>query len=118
MFARQSVVTHAAAFDLQSINMVYINFNNLEGLEKNSQQGANLGFTGKQVIHPKNIEIVQKVFAPSEEKIAWASELIEQFTIHQMSGKGAFTFRGQMIDMPLVKQANNIISLAQTMKRE
>lgn len=118
MFARQSVVTHASAFDLQSIDMVYINFNNLEGLKQNSIQGANLGFTGKQVIHPKNIEIVQDVFAPSEEKISWATELIEQFTVHQISGKGAFTFRGQMIDMPLVKQANNIISFAQTMKRE
>ena len=143
MFARQSVVTHASAFDLQSIDMVYINFNNLEGLKQNSIQGANLGFTGKQVkflfiltldlrydlspiakmkffqvIHPKNIEIVQDVFAPSEEKISWATELIEQFTVHQISGKGAFTFRGQMIDMPLVKQANNIISFAQTIKRE
>lgn len=49
MFARQSVVTHASAFDLQSIDMVYINFNNLEGLKQNSIQGANLGFTGKQV---------------------------------------------------------------------
>ena len=49
MFARQSLVTHASAFDLQSIDMVYINFNNLEGLKQNSIQGANLGFTGKQV---------------------------------------------------------------------
>lgn len=97
---------------MQSIDMVYINFNNLDGLTRNAQQGADLGFTGKQVIHPKNIEIVQNVFSPSNEKIEWATELLEQFAMHELSGKGAFTFRGQMIDMPLVKQASNIVSLA------
>lgn len=112
MYARQSVVTHAAAYNMQSIDMVYINFNNLDGLTRNAQQGADLGFTGKQVIHPKNIEIVQNVFSPSNEKIEWATELLEQFAMHELSGKGAFTFRGQMIDMPLVKQASNIVSLA------
>ena len=44
--------------------MVYINFKDLEGLEINSQQGADLGFTGKQVIHPNNIQTVQRVFSP------------------------------------------------------
>ena len=112
MYARQSVVTHAAAYNLQSIDMVYIKFNNLEGLRKNAQQGADLGFTGKQVIHPKNIDIVQNVFSPSPEKVEWANELLQQFYEHEQTGKGAFTFRGQMIDMPLVKQANNIVSVS------
>ena len=57
-------VAHAAAYGLQSIDMVYINFKDLEGLEVNSQQGADLGFTGKQVIHPNNIQTVQRVFSP------------------------------------------------------
>ena len=63
-YARQSIVAHAAAFELQSIDMVYINFKNLEGLRVNAQQGADIGFTGKQVIHPNNIETVQNVFTP------------------------------------------------------
>jgi len=108
-YARQSIVAHACAYGLQSIDMVYINFKDLEGLEVNSQQGADLGFTGKQVIHPNNIETVQRVFSPSAEKIEWARELVSAFDEHAASGKGAFTFRGQMIDMPLVKQANNIL---------
>ena len=57
-------MAHACAYGLQSIDMVYINFKDLEGLEVNSQQGADLGFTGKQVIHPNNIETVQRVFSP------------------------------------------------------
>ena len=91
-----------------------------------------MGFTGKQVIHPNNIETVQSVYSPrneihekfifwfpnlvwilnSAEKIEWAAELIREFELHSKSGKGAFTFKGQMIDMPLVKQANNILQFA------
>ena len=48
----------------------------------------------------------------SAEKIEWAAELIREFELHSKSGKGAFTFKGQMIDMPLVKQANNILQFA------
>ena len=44
--------------------MVYINFRDLDGLEVNAQNGADFGFTGKQVIHPGNIETVQRVFSP------------------------------------------------------
>lgn len=71
-----------------------------------------MGFTGKQVIHPTQIDIVQKAFTPSSEKIKWALELIQAFDTHQLSGKGAFTFNGHMIDMPLLLQAKNILRMA------
>lgn len=72
-----------------------------------------MGFTGKQVIHPSQIEVVQQAFSPSKEKIQWAQELTEAFDGHQQSGKGAFTFHGHMIDMPLLLQARNILQMAQ-----
>lgn len=70
-----------------------------------------MGFTGKQVIHPSQVPIVQAAFTPSAEKIEWATNLIKEFREHEQEGKGAFTFRGHMIDMPLVKQANNIVQM-------
>ena len=85
MYARQKLVAHAKAFNIQAIDMVWIDFKNIEGLRENSRQGANLGFTGKQVIHPANIETVQRVFSPTEEKVEWASELLEQFAEHEKS---------------------------------
>lgn len=72
-----------------------------------------MGFTGKQVIHPSQIEIVQRAFTPSLERIEWARELVDAFTEHQNSGKGAFTFRGHMIDMPLLLQARNILQMVE-----
>ena len=54
------------------------------------------------MIHPTQVPIVQEVFNPSPKKIEWATELIKGYREHEKSGKGAFTFRGAMIDMPLV----------------
>ncbi|XP_025064410.1 citramalyl-CoA lyase, mitochondrial isoform X5 [Alligator sinensis] len=73
---------------------------------------------GKQVIHPNQIAVVQEQFSPSPEKINWAQELITAFEEHQRLGKGAFTFHGSMIDMPLLKQAQNIVTLATAIKKK
>ncbi|XP_026524720.1 citramalyl-CoA lyase, mitochondrial isoform X3 [Notechis scutatus] len=73
---------------------------------------------GKQVIHPNQVPIVQEQFSPSLEKIKWAQELITAFEEHQRAGKGAFTFHGSMIDMPLLKQAQNIVTLATAIKKK
>ena len=58
MYARQKVVTVAKAFGLQAIDMVHIDFRDKDGLRSQSEASAKIGFTGKQVIHPSQIEIV------------------------------------------------------------
>ena len=109
LYARQKIVAHAKAFGMQAIDLVHINFKDLQGLRDQSLEGANMGFTGKQVIHPTQVPVVHEAFSPSQSRINWATELIQEFRQHEISGKGAFTFRGAMIDMPLVKQAENIL---------
>ncbi|XP_055965677.1 citramalyl-CoA lyase, mitochondrial [Sorex fumeus] len=118
LFARQKIVVVARAFGLQSIDLVYIDFRDTEGLRRQAREGAAMGFTGKQVIHPSQIPVVQEQFTPSPEKIKWAQDLIAAFEEHQRLGKGAFTFQGSMIDMPLLKQAQNIVTLATFIKEK
>ncbi|XP_053563788.1 citramalyl-CoA lyase, mitochondrial [Bombina bombina] len=118
LYARQKIVVIAKAFGLQAIDLVYIDYKDGEGLLQQSREGALMGFTGKQVIHPSQIPIVQEQFTPSTDKIKWAHELISAFQEHQRLGKGAFTFHGSMIDMPLLKQAQNIVTLARAIKKE
>ena len=62
IYARQRIVTVAKAFGLQAIDMVHIDFKDLEGLQAQSENSAKMGFTGKQVIHPSQIEIVQNSY--------------------------------------------------------
>ncbi|KAE8625893.1 hypothetical protein XENTR_v10006432 [Xenopus tropicalis] len=118
LYARQKIVVVAKAFGLQAIDLVYIDYRDGDGLKKQSQEGAMMGFTGKQVIHPSQVPIVQEQFTPSADKIKWAHELISAFQEHQRLGKGAFTFHGSMIDMPLLKQAQNIVTLARAIMKE
>ncbi|XP_009286755.1 PREDICTED: citrate lyase subunit beta-like protein, mitochondrial [Aptenodytes forsteri] len=118
LYARQKIIVTAKAFGLQAIDLVYIDFRDEDGLRRQSREGASMGFTGKQVIHPNQIAVVQEQFSPSPEKIKWAQELISAFEEHQRLGKGAFTFHGSMIDMPLLKQAQNIVTLATAIKKK
>ena len=111
LLARQMVVTAAKAHKLQAIDAVYIDYKDSAGLAAQCEEGAAWGFTGKQVIHPGQVEIVQAAFTPSTARLDWANSLMEAFHQHQKEGRGAFTFRGQMIDMPTVKQAQNVLDI-------
>ncbi|MEQ2278952.1 hypothetical protein AMECASPLE_004585 [Ameca splendens] len=112
LYARQKVVVTTKAFGLQAIDLVYIDYKDVEGLRLQAREGALMGFTGKQVIHPGQIQAVQEEFSPSPDRVQWAEELIAAFDQHQKEGKGAFTFRGSMIDLPSLKQAQNILTLS------
>uniref|UniRef100_A0A3Q3IKF0 Citramalyl-CoA lyase, mitochondrial n=1 Tax=Monopterus albus TaxID=43700 RepID=A0A3Q3IKF0_MONAL len=87
LYARQKVVVTTKAFGLQAIDLVYIDYKDVEGLRQQAREGALMGFTGKQVIHPWQIEAVQEEFSPSQERVQWARELIAAFDQHQKEGK-------------------------------
>jgi len=112
-YARSAVVTAAAAYGLQAIDMVSIDFRDLEALREEAAFGARLGYAGKQVIHPAQVAPVQEAFTPDDETIARARQLVEAFEAHQERGAGAFALEGRMIDMPLVKAARNVLARAQ-----
>ncbi|RNA40806.1 citrate lyase subunit beta mitochondrial [Brachionus plicatilis] len=116
-YARQKLVTYCKAYKLKAIDMVYIDFKDLEGLKMQCEQEARMGFTGKQVIHPGQVDVCQNAFTPSQEKIEWATGLVEAFEHHQKSGAGAFTHKGQMIDMPSLLQAKNILKIIEKVKK-
>ncbi|KAM4796846.1 citramalyl-CoA lyase, mitochondrial isoform 2-T2 [Rhinophrynus dorsalis] len=87
LYARQKIIVVAKAFGLQAIDLVYIDYRDGDGLQRQSREGALMGFTGKQVIHPSQVPIVQEQFTPSTDKIKWAHELISAFEEHQRLGK-------------------------------
>ncbi|KAJ8964398.1 hypothetical protein NQ314_004935 [Rhamnusium bicolor] len=125
LHARQKLVLTAKAFNLQAIDMVYIQYKDLDGLKAQSEEGMRMGYTGKQVIHPGQVPVVQEAFLPTKTQIDWAQGLLRSFEEHQKTGKvpekwliilGAFAYRGSMIDMPTMKQAQNIMKLAKLSK--
>ncbi|HEX9117099.1 MAG TPA: CoA ester lyase [Anaerolineae bacterium] len=111
-YARSAVVTHAAACGLQAIDMVYVDYLNTAGLVAEARQGNELGYAGKQVIHPGQIEPVQQAFTPGDDAIAFARRLMAAMAEHQAEGFGAFSLDGKMIDAPLVKAAERVLARA------
>ncbi|MBL8099134.1 MAG: CoA ester lyase [Anaerolineales bacterium] len=112
LYARQAVIVACAANDLQAIDIVTIDYKDEENLKRESEFGARLGFSGKQIIHPIQVSIVQKAFTPSEEEIAYAKRIVETFEASQKEGKGAYSLDGKMIDMPLLKHAQKVLARA------
>ncbi|CAJ0915552.1 unnamed protein product, partial [Mesorhabditis belari] len=111
IYARQRFVTVCKAFQLQAIDSVYIDLKDEEGLRESCLQGHSWGFTGKQAIHPSQVPIIQDSYKPSAERVEWAKSLADAFSMHQQGGTGAFSFRGQMIDRPLLLQAMNVLQM-------
>jgi len=116
-YARSAVVTVAAAYGLQAIDMVTIDFTDIEKVRREAEFGARLGYTGKQIIHPNQVAPAQEAFTPDDEAIAQARRLVEAFGEHQAKGSGAFALDGKMIDMPLVKAAQNLLARARAAGR-
>jgi len=117
LYARESVLTAAAAFGLQAIDMVAIDFKDLETLRREAEFGAGLGFTGKQIIHPAQVEPVQSAFTPGTGAIAHARRVVEGFEASKKENRGAFSLDGKMIDMPLVKNAEKVLERARAAGR-
>ncbi|GAB4495202.1 MAG: CoA ester lyase [Anaerolineales bacterium] len=112
LYARSAVVAHTAAFGLQAIDLVTIEFRDLEVCARDAAFGAQLGFVGKQIIHPAQVEPVQRAFTPSADAVAYARRVVETFEAAQAQGTGAYELDGKMIDLPLLKSAQRVLARA------
>lgn len=113
LYARSAVVAYAAAFGLQAIDMVFVDFRDGEGLAREAAEGAQLGYSGKQAIHPNQIGPIHAAFTPSDDEIARARRIVEADAAHQAEGTGAFALDGKMVDMPIVRAARLVLAKAQ-----
>ncbi|KAF5576175.1 Citrate lyase subunit beta mitochondrial [Fusarium pseudocircinatum] len=113
LFARSAVVNACRAYNLPSIiDMVSVDTAHGTALEEESREGRSLGFTGKQAIHPSQVETIQCAFGPSAEEVQWAAEVFVGDIEAQKQGKGAWKLDGRMIDAPVVKTATALLDRA------
>jgi citrate lyase subunit beta/citryl-CoA lyase len=82
------------------------------GLRKETEYAKKIGFTGKAVINPRQIDIVHDVYTPTEEEIRKAFRIVKEFRANAALGVGVFAIDGKMIDAPIVSRAEYILKLA------
>lgn len=104
--ARSLVALAAKAERLEAIDGPFTDFNDAAGLFEETRRIKQMGFTGKALIHPNQIDTVHNAMAPSNEEIALAEEVVRTF---EKSGQGVAVVRGKMIDEPVVIQARKIL---------
>ncbi|CEG63041.1 hypothetical protein RMATCC62417_00253 [Rhizopus microsporus] len=112
LFARQYLVNAAAAYGLQAIDLVCVDYQNKDVLIEECKEGREFGFTGKQAIHPDQIDIIQSLFLPDPKDLERAVRILEGYEHYSQKGIGAFNLDGKMIDMPVVKWAEKVVARA------
>lgn len=110
--ARTRVVWAAKAAGIQAIDTIFADVSDEESFIKEVRLIKGLGFTGKSLINPRQIDILHSIFAPSREEIAYALEIIEAIKQAREMGTGVISLRGKMIDAPIVKRSARVIRTA------
>ncbi|NWG16152.1 MAG: CoA ester lyase [Chloroflexi bacterium] len=111
-YARSAVVIHAHAAGLQAVDTPFVDLNDQPGLAAETRRALMMGYTGKLAIHPRQVEPIQAAFTPGAEEVARAKRLIDAHAAHQAAGTGVFELDGKMVDMPMVRAAENVLARA------
>ena len=91
---------------------VYNDVRDLEGFAAECRQGAQMGFDGKTLIHPGQLEAANAAFAPDDDEIAASREIIEAFEAAEREGRGVATVNGRMIENLHVENAQRVLAMA------
>jgi len=117
-YARQRIGVAARAAEVQAIDMVFPDVKNEQGLIANTVAGRRMGFRGKQLIHPKQVAVVNELLSPSEEELSKARAVVSAYEQGERSGKGAVALNGQMVDRPVFERARRLLSLEKDKTRD
>lgn len=116
LFARNMILHSARMAGIAAIDTVYSDVDNVEGFRNEVTLIKQLGFDGKSVINPRQIPIVNEVYAPTAKEIQNAKEVIWGIREAEAKGSGVISVNGKMVDKPIVDRANRVIALAKAAK--
>lgn len=118
LFARCSILQAARAAGIQAFDTVYSNANNEEGFLKEAALIKQLGFDGKSLINPRQIELLHNLFAPTQKDVDQAKRIIEAAKEAEKQGSGVVSLNGKMIDAPIIDRAKLVLERAKSGIRE
>ena len=117
LYPRTMVVVAAKAADVIAIDTPYNNFKDDEGLIREATLARNLGFEGKYIIHPSQIEPVNQAFRPSPGEVEQARRTVEAFEAAEAQGFASTSVDGKMIDIPQANRSRKLLMVADSIER-
>jgi len=109
LYAREHVVLAARAAGVDAVDTVYTDLDDHEGLRAETRFAATLGYDGKMVVHPAQVDVVHGALAPDAEDVAWARRVLDARAEADRADRGVFEVDGEMIDAPLIARAERIL---------
>lgn len=116
-FPRSLVPIVARAHKLEAIDAAYIKVHDLEGLEKHTETGKILGYGGMWVLHPKQNDMVNKVFSPTDQEYEDAKNFLRLYEEAKKINKGVAIIEGKFVGPPLITKSNDIIARVELIER-
>lgn len=111
-YAREQILHAARNANLYALDTVFANINNMDAFKEEVKFIKDLGFDGKSVIHPKQIQVVHDIYTPSEKDIFKALRVIKGAKEAERKGSGVIAVDGKMVDGPIITRAYRVIDLA------
>ncbi|WP_265111009.1 HpcH/HpaI aldolase/citrate lyase family protein [Halosolutus halophilus] len=108
LYARERVVVAAAAHDCDAIDTLVTDFDDEAHLREDTERSIRLGYDGKLAIHPAQVGPINAAYTPDEDEIEWAHAVLTAKRAADAEGRGVFEVDGEMIDAPLIAQADRI----------
>ncbi|MBF0784593.1 citrate (pro-3S)-lyase subunit beta [Muribacter muris] len=118
LFARCSILQAARAAGIQAFDTVYSNANNEEGFLQEARLIKQLGFDGKSLINPRQIELIHNLFAPTQKEVDHALKIINAAQVAEEQGLGVVSLNGKMIDAPIIERARLVLERSKSGIRE
>ena len=112
-YARCAVLHAARVAGIDAFDVVYSDVNDEEGFLKEVELIKKLGFNGKSLINPRQIELLHNAYAPSEEDVDYARRVVAAAEKAERDGLGVIALNGKMIDAPIVNHAKRVLQKAQ-----
>jgi citrate lyase subunit beta/citryl-CoA lyase len=110
-------VAAARIHGIDILDGVYNDIGNADGFINECRQGVDLGFDGKTLIHPSQIEPCNTAFSPSPAEVEWARKMIEAFDLSENRGKGVVSIDGRMVERLHADMARRTVAIAQAIQR-
>jgi citrate lyase subunit beta/citryl-CoA lyase len=118
MFARGQILNAARAAGISALDTVYSDVENLEGFIYEAKMIHQLGFDGKSLIHPSQVDAVHEIFTPSELEISKSIRIVTAAREAIANGEGVITVGGKMVDGPIITRAEYILKLAKKVGKD
>ncbi len=111
-YARSRLVMAARAAGIEALDTPFTDIDDLAACEADARLARQLGFAGKLCISPFHLEAIHRAFTPQDDEVALALDQVKAMREGARSGQGAVSFRGRMLDPPVLRQAERILALA------